>query len=117
MRALVLSAALLFAASVPAFADDQMANYYGNTVVVTDAKGGVTHTHYNADHTFDGVATASGFHYKGTWEITGGQLCHTFDPPLPGIANPKCNPVGPLNVGQSWTGADGSSGSLVQGVL
>jgi len=118
MKRIALAAAVAILLAAPAFAEDPMANYYGNTVIVIDAQGAVTHTHYNADHSFDGIAVASGYRYKGTWTIrSDGRLCHTFDPPLPGIDNPKCSPVGPLAVGQSWTGLDGSSGSLVQGII
>ncbi len=120
MKRLAIGLSILLAATAAAWADDTadpMANFYGNTVVVVDANGVESHTHYNADHTFDGVAPAFNYRYKGTWEITAdGQLCHTFDPPLPGKTNPQCNPIAPVAVGGNWTSADGGHGSLVQGL-
>src|SRR5258707_14981018 len=106
MKTVALGFSLALVAAVPAFADDAadpMANYYGNTVVVVNAKGIESHTHYNADHTFEGVAPAFNYHYKGTWEITpDGKLCNTFDPVPPGVTNPDCKPLGPVAVGDSW---------------
>jgi hypothetical protein len=117
MRLAVLLVSLAFAA--PALADDAadpMAGVIGNTIVVVDAKGIESHTHYYADHTFDGVAPAFDYHYKGTWTLTDGQLCSTFDPPPPGVVNPRCNPAGTLHVGDSWTSPDGGKGQLVAGI-
>jgi hypothetical protein len=122
MRAMLLgAAALVLSAVTPALADDTtaadpMATYYGNTVVVVDAKGLESHTYYAADHTFTGVAPAYSYKYQGTWELKDGQICSTFNPVPPGITNPSCNPFVPRAVGDSWTSADGGKGSLVAGV-
>jgi hypothetical protein len=121
MRAMLLGAvALALLATAPARADDAasdpMAGYYGNTVVVIDAKGLESHTYYNADHTFTGVAPAYSYHYQGTWELNDGQLCSTFNPVPPGITNPSCSPFAPHAAGDSWTSSDGGKGSLVTGV-
>jgi hypothetical protein len=97
--------------------DDPMANSYGNTMVVVDKNGMESHTHYLADHTFSGVVPSMGYQYKGTWSIDDkGQLCHVFDPPVPGRTNPDCNPLETHAVGDNWTSPDGGKSSLVQGV-
>jgi hypothetical protein len=116
----VVPAALALSLSAPALADDpeaMMANVIGNTIVVVNTNGLESHTHYRADHTFDGVVPAMDYHYKGTWAVTPeGQLCSTFDPAPPGIVNPRCNPMGMLHVGDTWTSADGGKGQLVEGI-
>jgi hypothetical protein len=124
MRAMLLGAAalaVLASMSAAALADDTaasdpMAGYYGNTVVVVDAKGLESHTYYSADHTFTGVAPAYSYKYQGTWEMQGDQLCRTFNPEPPGITNPNCDAFAPHAVGDTWTSADGAKGSLVAGV-
>ncbi|HEX4302928.1 MAG TPA: hypothetical protein VHZ78_09045 [Rhizomicrobium sp.] len=99
----IASAVLLCAA--PAFADDDvMAGFYGNTVISTG--GGIeSRTHFKADHTFDATFTAAAgsFASKGTWAISGGQVCRTYDPAPPGVSNPVCVPADPHKAGDSWT--------------
>jgi hypothetical protein len=118
MRLLVLGAAALLAASSAAMAgDDMMANTYGNTLVSVSAGGMEAHTYYNADHTFSGKVPAMGFEYKGTWAIDDkGQLCRTFDPPVPGRTNPDCDAFTSHAVGDKWNSADGGTITLTQGV-
>jgi hypothetical protein len=118
MRLFLLGAAALFVASTAALADDDlMANTYGNTLVAVSAGGMESHTYYNADHTFSGKVPAMGFEYKGTWAIDDkGELCRTFDPPVPGRTNPDCDTFQSHAVGDKWTATDGGSITLVQGV-
>lgn len=118
MRLFLLSAAALLAVvSGASAADDLMANTYGNTLVSISSGGMEAHTYYSADHTFSGKVPAMGFEYKGTWAIDDkGQLCRTFDPPVPGRNNPDCDPLENRAVGDKWTSADGGSVTLVQGV-
>lgn len=107
------SAASAFAAD----AVDPMAAMFGNTLVVVDGKGLESHTNYNADHSFSGVAPAYSYHYQGTWEVTAdGKLCRTFNPAPPGIVNPDCAEVSVHAVGDKWTLPDGGSVTLVQGM-
>ncbi len=114
---LVSAAALAFAVSAASAADDPMANYYGNTLIVIDGKGLESHTVYTADHNFTGVAPAYSYHYQGTWEIAAdGKLCRTFNPAPPGITNPDCTPFESHAVGDKWSTADGGSITLVQGI-
>jgi hypothetical protein len=118
MRLVLLSAAALaLVSSAASAADDPMANYYGNTLIVIDGKGLESHTVYTADHNFTGVAPAYSYHYQGTWEIAAdGKLCRTFNPAPPGITNPDCAPVTVHAVGDKWSLPDGGSVTLVQGL-
>jgi|ERR1700690_2346074 hypothetical protein len=118
MRLFLLGAAALFAAASSASAgDDPMATTYGNTLVSVSSGGLESHTYYNADHTFTGKVPSLGFEYKGTWSIDdNGQLCRTFDPPVPGRTNPDCGTLENHAVGEKWTASDGASITLVQGV-
>lgn len=118
MRVFLLGAVALFVLSTAASgADDVMANTYGNTLVSVSANGMESHTHYNVDHTFSGTVPSMGFDYKGTWAIDDkGQLCRTFDPPVPGRTNPDCGPIDSHAVGDKWTSPDGANITLVQGV-
>jgi len=119
MRLFLFGAAALIAVSSAASAadDDMMANTYGNTLVLVGANGMESHTYYNADHTFSGKVPSMGFEYKGTWAIDDkGELCRTFDPPVPGRTNPDCGPLENHAIGDKWTGADGTTITLVQGV-
>ncbi len=97
---------------------DPMAATYGNTIVV---KGGgpESHTHYNADHTFNGVAPEYNYPYQGTWELTAdGKICRTFNPEVPTVTNPDCDPAPPGThaVGDTWTDEKGRSISLIAGI-
>jgi len=106
MKLVLFAVPLLVFAVSPAFADDVMSGYYGNTVVST---GGAleAHTHYRADHSFDVSASMLGMSrsFKGTWALDGkGNVCRTFvgDQP-PGMTSPNCAPVAAHKVGESWT--------------
>lgn len=95
-----------------------MAGYYGNTTIST---GGMAETHsiYNPDHTFVMKVPTFGLEFKGTWAITGGMLCRTFESPPPGVTNPLCTAIEPHKVGDTWTVTTGSETrtvTLVQGV-
>lgn len=105
MRKVLITTAALAIIATPALADDVMANFYGNTIVVT---GGMveSHTHYRADKTFDVTASAMGMDYKfgGTWEIKGDQVCRTFVGEMPpNTTNPNCSPLSAHKVGETWT--------------
>jgi hypothetical protein len=144
MRALILGAAFVLAATTVALAEDPapaptpaevvppesargpntvpvavpeaLAPAIGNTWKVVDAKGLESHTYFAADGTFSGVAPAYSYHYQGKWEIAAdGQLCRNFDPVPPGIVNPVCSKLEPHAVGDSWTDPDGASGTLLAG--
>src|SRR5579872_2670799 len=112
MRGFVLAAAAVLASSVVAFAGDEvMSGYFGNTVISKGAMG-ETHTHYKADHTFDGTASSmlGSMDLKGTWKIDDkGQLCRTYETAMPGVPNPLCTPAVAHKAGDTWTMQSGSS--------
>jgi hypothetical protein len=92
-----------------AFAEtDTMQTAYGNTVVVTEPDGSVLRYHFNADHTFD-VVTSHGVTVPGTYQISGGQICLTYQ----GRDGAECaeHVIG-KNVGDTWT-QRGSNGNQI----
>jgi hypothetical protein len=98
-------------------AGDPMASLYGNTIVMVDSGGLESHTHFNPDHTFDGVAPAYNYPFKGTWNIDpNGELCRVFDPVPPTVTNPVCGPINVHAVGDKWTDPKGGTMTLVAGV-
>ena len=107
MRKVLLAASALAFMATPAFAADELAGAYGNTVI---SSGGMVdiHSHYRADKTFDVAASFMGSDYKynGTWEIKGDQICRTFIGDLPpNTTNPNCSPLAALaghKVGETW---------------
>src|SRR5882762_1504640 len=102
MRGLLLGAALVLAASVPAWAGDEvLASRFGNTTITKDAAGTENHVYYNADHTFTAKQGANAA--KGTWKIDGSTICLTFETPIPGTPNPACAPVSDHKVGDIWS--------------
>jgi hypothetical protein len=120
MRWVLLGAAALACVSGAAVADDAadpMAAAYGNTMVFVDKGGMESHTYYNADHSFTGVVPSMSYKYAGTWEIKDGKLCRTFNPEVPGRANPDCDPDAQAvhAVGDSWDAPDGGKVSLTAG--
>ena len=100
MRAIVLSAALLLSASVPAIAGDEvLASRFGNTTITKDAQGNETHIYYKADGTLSGKQGATSF--SGTWKINGSTICLTTTPAVPNTPNPACVPVSAHKVGDT----------------
>ena len=101
-------AAALFATA--AYADDPMANTYGNTVMTKSEKtGAAAKLMFNADGTYTASATdASGqpVSYGGAWTLkdSGASICLTPKLPAgtPGSA-PSCSPLVKHAVGESWT--------------
>lgn len=86
-------------------ADDPFANYYGNTVTVTNANGSRA-VLINADGSYT-QKLADGTEAKGTWKIDGDKSCF-----MSGVADapPYCVPAEAHAVGDSWelTAPDGS---------
>lgn len=113
MRKILIAAAMLAVSSSLAFADDIMASRYGNTTVMTDKSGVKSMIYYAADGTFTGKQGPQAF--GGTWKLDGSNVCLTFAPPIPGVANPTCSPVAAHKVGDSWTAGERTV-SLVQGI-
>lgn len=110
LRILALaSAATLFASA--AFADDPMANTYGNSVITKDkATGAVSTLLFNQDMSFTGRSTGADgkpVAYSGTWSLKddGKTICLTPSVPAntPGAPTPSCSPLSVHAVGDSWT--------------
>jgi hypothetical protein len=114
MKKFALATAMLFLATAPALAGDEvLASRFGNTTISKGPAGDETHLYYAADHTFTGKQGAVGF--KGSWKIDGGTVCLTFDPAVPNTPNPTCLPVSDHKVGETWT-AGPYTISLVAGI-
>lgn len=108
MKKTLAAAAALLLSTGFAFADDVMANRFGNTVVATNAKGEVTKIHYDADGSFK--ATGPAGEAKGTWAVADGQLCLTQTEPAPAAGTaPLCNPVAAHAVGDKWSMGEGDA--------
>jgi predicted 3-demethylubiquinone-9 3-methyltransferase (glyoxalase superfamily) len=75
-----------------------------NTVIGKSAMG-QSHTHYKANHTFD-AALSNGqgsMETDGTWGLNDkGELCRTYNTPVPGMPNPSCVTWVAHKVGDSW---------------
>jgi hypothetical protein len=107
MRISMLAVAGAFLlASTAAYADDPMANTYGNTVTTKSAKTGATGTLlFNADGTYTANGTGPDGKpatYPGKWATkdAGATLC--LQPGLPN-APETCSPVTAHPVGEHWT--------------
>lgn len=105
LRAFTLGASALVLSAGVALADP-MAMTYENTVVVTNAAGEVSKSHYNADKSYE-TTLADGAVIKGTWELTDGdtKICHTQTEPAPApeAVQPACTEfLGERAVGDTW---------------
>ena len=109
IRILALAgAAFLFSGA--AWADDPMANTYGNTVNTKDeATGQASVLLFNQDNTYQGKTTGSNgqpVNYSGTWSLKDGGKTICLAPSAPaGTPNPptpSCSPLEAHNVGDSW---------------
>jgi hypothetical protein len=105
MKSLLLAAALLCAAAVPALADTWTA-VYGNTITSTYSDGRVVKVYVNADHSYS-VVLPDGKTLNGTWADAGGQSCFT----LSSGGTPSCFPIKEYKVGDTFSGTD-STGSF-----
>lgn len=75
--------------------DDPFANYYENTIVITNADG-ATPIHVEPDGTFSEVLP-DGTPVSGTWTLNEGVSCFIVE----GI-EPHCTPAEPHEVGDTW---------------
>lgn len=99
MKRFVLGLAAAAALSSAAFADP-MANRYGNTVVITDAKGGVLKLMYDQGGAMS-VVLPDGTKSTGKWAVKDGKLCVTADAG-PTAGKEQCNPLADHKVGDTW---------------
>lgn len=100
MKRFVFGLAAAAIMSAAAFASDVMANRYGNTVVITDAKGGVMKLMYDQDGKLT-VVLPDGTKSTGKWALKDGKLCVTADAG-PTAGKEQCNPVADHKVGDEW---------------
>jgi hypothetical protein len=75
--------------------DDPLANYYGNTVAITNAAG-TTSVRINQDGSFD-ETLPDGTVVAGTWKMDGGNSCFYVE----GVP-PHCVPAQAHGVGDTW---------------
>jgi hypothetical protein len=119
MKRFLLTVAVLAFSAGAALAADPLANYYGNTLVVTGPDG-MFKIWYKADKSYTGL-DAKGAKISGTWAVTGDQICVSQTSPAPAAGQQKnCgNVAADKKVGDTWqnTWSDGKkySQSLVAG--
>lgn len=108
--------AIMIAAPSAGFAQDEaMAPRFGNTTLTHTESGHELHMYYKPDHTFTGKIVDVGWDVKGTWVVNSGTLCLTYDPPLPTVSNPVCQPVVAHKIGDTWT-VGKNTATLVKGI-
>jgi len=83
-------------------ADDVMAGYYSNTVVVTVPNMGTFKTEYAPDHSYKSTGPFGAS--VGTWAYADGKVCRTQTEPTPppGFPNPICDSAEAHQPGDSW---------------
>ncbi len=108
MKKFALIAASLCLATAAFAADDMMAGFYGNTLVITD-QSGVQKWHYTPDHKLTAVMQ-DGKKVGGTWSVKDGKLCE-----LPDGQAEACYQMGAKKAGDKWTGRPGMTLEVVAG--
>jgi hypothetical protein len=89
MKRILLASAVLALSAGVALADN-LAGYYGNTVVITAPDGKVTKSKVNADKTYSAVQP-DGTTTKGTWEWKDDKnACFTQTDPAPAAIKAGC---------------------------
>jgi len=104
MRFILAASATLALSTGAIAADDIMVSYYGNTVIGKSAMG-QSRTHYRANHTFDAAFSndQGSMETDGTWALNDkGEICRTYNTPVPGMPNPMCIAWAAHKVGESW---------------
>jgi len=107
---LAMAGAFLFVATA-AYADDPMANTYGNTVTTKNSKTGAVGTLlFNADGSYTATGTTPDgkpISYPGKWvtKDNGATLCLTPTLPAgtPNAPGESCSPLSAHPVGEHWT--------------
>ncbi len=103
MKRILLGAAVLALSAGAALADN-LAGYYGNTVVITAPDGKVSKARVNADKTY-ATTLPDGTVVQGTWAWKDDKVaCFTqvTPPPAAGQA-PLCLPIDAHKVGDNWS--------------
>lgn len=99
----ILIATALVAVSAGAAMADNLAGYYGNTVVQTAPDGKVTKSKVNADKTYTAVQP-DGSTASGTWSWQDAtEACFTQTSPAPAAGQgPVCYKIEPKKAGDKW---------------
>jgi hypothetical protein len=102
MKRILLGAAVLALSAGVALADN-LAGYYGNTVVITAPDGKVTKSKVNKDGTYSSVLP-DGSATSGTWAWKDpSTACFTQTTPAPAAGQaPACFKIDPHKVGDNW---------------
>ena len=102
MKRILLATALVVLSSGVALADN-LAGFYGNTVLVTAPDGKVTKSKVNADHTYSSVMP-DGSKVSGTWAWkVEPEACFTqVTPPPAAEMKPFCVKIDAHKVGDKW---------------
>lgn len=103
MKRILLASAVLALSAGAALADN-LAGYYGNTVVITSPDGKVTKSKVNADKTYSSVLP-DGTQTKGTWAWKDDTTaCFTQVTPAPAAGTaPACFKIDAHKVGDTWS--------------
>jgi len=106
MKRIMLGTCLALFALSPAFAEEPLAAFFGNTLIVKDAKG-ERKMWYRPDHSYTGV-DQGGKKTAGTWDIKDNQICtQRTEPPPEQNHGPHCKPIPTgKKVGDSWDGVN-----------
>jgi hypothetical protein len=104
-------AGVFLCVATAAYADDPMANTYGNTVTTKNTKTGAVGTlMFNADGTYTAGGTGpdgKAMTYPGKWATkdNGATLCLTPTLPAgtPNAPGESCSPLAAHPVGEHWT--------------
>lgn len=99
----ILFASALLALSAGAALADNLAGYYGNTVVITAPDGKVTKSKVNKDGTYSSVLP-DGSATSGTWAWKDGTTaCFTQVTPAPAAGQaPACFAIDAHKAGDNW---------------
>ncbi len=102
MKRILMVAAAFALTSAVAYADN-LAGYYGNTVITTAPDGKVTKSKVKADHTYSSVMP-DGTAASGTWAWkVEPEACFTQVTPAPAADyKPCCTKIDPHKVGDKW---------------
>lgn len=88
-----------------AVANDNMANFYGNTVVCTYPTGKITKVYTQPAGAF--TVVRDGMTINGKWVDDGTNVCYSeTDPAPPAGTRPVCVPSKPFRVGDGWQATD-----------
>jgi hypothetical protein len=92
-----------------------MATRFGNTEILL-SNTVEWHMFFRPNGRFSAYDARTQYHTVGTWQVNGGNLCITFEPPLANSPNPVCRPATRHRLGDVWMVTNGSVARLVRGI-